>query len=89
MISQHLHQAITWGNVDPVFCRHMASLGPNELKRHKKVWLQLWYRDDFAYALANERRRYNVTSLIGWAHAQNDPWWYVQKTPHVEETWTS
>ena len=24
---------------------------------------------------ANERRRYNVTlSLIGWAHAQNDPW---------------
>ena len=24
---------------------------------------------------ANERRRYNVTlSLIGWTHAQNDPW---------------
>ena len=24
---------------------------------------------------ANERRRYNVTSsLIGWAHPQNDPW---------------
>ena len=24
---------------------------------------------------ANERRRYNVTSsLIGWAHKQNDPW---------------
>ena len=24
--------------------------------------------------LANERRRYNVTSsLIGWAHTQNDP----------------
>ena len=24
---------------------------------------------------ANERRRYNVTSsLIGWAHTQNDPW---------------
>ena len=22
----------------------------------------------------NERRRYNVTSLIGWVHAQNDPW---------------
>ena len=21
----------------------------------------------------NERRRYNVTSLIGWAHTQNDP----------------
>ena len=26
---------------------------------------------------ANERRRYNVTSsLIGWAHARNDPWGY-------------
>ena len=26
---------------------------------------------------ANERRRHIVTSpLIGWAHAQNDPWWY-------------
>ena len=25
--------------------------------------------------LANERRRYYVTpSLIGWAHAQHDPW---------------
>ena len=25
-------QAITWANVDPDRCRHMASLGPNELK---------------------------------------------------------
>ena len=24
-------QAITWANVDPDLCRHMASLGPNEL----------------------------------------------------------
>ena len=27
---------------------------------------------------ANKRRRYNVTSsLIGWAHTQNDPWNYI------------
>ena len=27
---------------------------------------------------ANERRRYNVTSsLIGWAHLQNDPCWHA------------
>ena len=26
-----MHQAITWANVDPVLCRHMTSLGPNEL----------------------------------------------------------
>ena len=25
------HQAITWANVDPDLCRHMASQGPNEL----------------------------------------------------------
>ena len=40
MISQHWfrywlgavrQQAITWANVDPVFCRQMAPLGPNEL----------------------------------------------------------
>ena len=40
MISQHWfrwwlgavrQQAITWANVDPNLCRHMASLGPDEL----------------------------------------------------------
>ena len=40
MISQHWfrkwlvavrQQAITWANGDPDLCRHMASLGPNEL----------------------------------------------------------
>ena len=32
----------------------------------------LWMRP------ANERRRYNVTSsLIGWEHSQNDPWWPI------------
>ena len=27
-------QAITWANVDPDRCRHMASLGPNELNQY-------------------------------------------------------
>ena len=32
------------------------------------------FRDPFVYAPVNERRHYIVTSsLIGWAHAQNDP----------------
>ena len=26
-----MQQAFTWANVDPVFCRQMASLGPDEL----------------------------------------------------------
>ena len=26
-------QAITWANIDPGFCRHMTSLGHNELGR--------------------------------------------------------
>ena len=39
-----------------------------------------WHNHDFAGIIlcmrpANERRRYTVTSSpIGWAHAQNDPW---------------
>ena len=27
-------QAITWANVDPDLCRHMVSLGHNELTKH-------------------------------------------------------
>ena len=43
MISQHMvrlwlsavrQQAITWNKVDPDLCRHMASLGHNELSAH-------------------------------------------------------
>ena len=30
-------QAITWANVDPDLCRHMASLGPSELN---KIWMK-------------------------------------------------
>ena len=30
-------QAITWANVDPDLCRHMASLGHNELKHSSMV----------------------------------------------------
>ena len=31
-------QAITWANVDPDLCRHMASLGPNELSMKMIAW---------------------------------------------------
>ena len=46
MISQHWfgkwlgpvrQQVITWANVEPDLCRHMASLGYNELIRQKLV----------------------------------------------------
>ena len=38
------HQAttITWANVDPDLCCHMASLGHNELKRWRMVASTLW-----------------------------------------------
>ena len=41
---------------------------------------------------ANERRRYNVTSsLIGWAHAQDDHWawtkWPTVCRPHFQMHW--
>ena len=32
MVAAARQQAITWANIDPVFCRHVASLGPNEWK---------------------------------------------------------
>ena len=50
MISQHWfrwwlgavrQQAITWTNVDPDLCRHMVSLGQNELT-HCHAYKQLW-----------------------------------------------
>ena len=48
MISQHWfrlwlgawwHQAITWANVDPDLCHHIASLGHKALKTHKTYWI--------------------------------------------------
>ena len=34
--------------------------------------------DHFVHAPSNWRRRYNVaSSLIGWAHTQNDPWYHT------------
>ena len=44
------------------------------------IWIILCMRP------ANERRRYNVTSsLIGWAHTQNDPWYHM----FIEMYWNS
>ena len=43
---------------------------------HHVSGIILWMRP------TNERRRYNVTSsLIGWAHLQNDPWCIFKQTP--------
>ena len=33
----HPEQAITWANVDPDLCHHMASLGHNELKLYSFI----------------------------------------------------
>ena len=44
---------------------------PEKKKQYSWAGIFLWMRP------ANERRRYIVTSsssLIGWAHPQNDPW---------------
>ena len=40
-LGQVITWAITWANVDPVLCRHMASLGPNELIDTENLeWIQ-------------------------------------------------
>ena len=37
---------------------------------------------------ANERWSYNVTSSpIGWAHIQNDPWYYDHNGLSIMEVW--
>ena len=38
-LSPWRQQAITWANVDPDLCRHMASLGPNELIYLVGIWV--------------------------------------------------
>ena len=45
-LSNVRHQAITWANVDPDLCRHMASLSHNELIRnqiYRQIVRLLWY----------------------------------------------
>ena len=38
-------------------------------------WLRPYPKNHMGMCSANERRLYDVTSsLIGWAHTQNDPW---------------
>ena len=55
-----------------------ASLVNNLEEDDIMIWNLNWAipRDHFlCMRPTNERRRYNVTSsLIGWAHSQNDPW---------------
>ena len=34
-----MQQAITWANVDPDLCRHMASLGHNELSTEMILYM--------------------------------------------------
>ena len=45
-------QAITWANVDPDLCCHMASLGPNGLKRETR--------------LCNPKIKINKTEFLAW-----------------------
>ena len=43
-----MQQAITWANVDPYLCRHLASLGHNELNDTKTMfWLDSKYHVKF------------------------------------------
>ena len=42
-------QAITWANVDPDLCRHMASLVHNELKSSHCISFEDWDTLDFIY----------------------------------------
>ena len=73
------------------FHQYLMSLYPNPMKI---IFVLIFSRSHFVYA--NERRRYIVTSsLIGWAHIQNDPWFSPMITsvtkwwPHQMETFSA
>ena len=55
MIGAVRQQAITWVNVDLVLCRHMASLGHNELNQAKDSWLiELYlFNDNMSFKTLN------------------------------------
>ena len=61
----------------PSHCSENASLYSQKKKSAPQgLRVQHTYRIILFMSSANERWRYNVTtsSLIGWAHVQNDPW---------------
>ena len=54
--------------------RTLMTKDNNDEKKKKKNIGDVVFRDLFCMHPANARRRYNVTSsLIGWAHTQNNP----------------
>ena len=83
MMSQHWHQAITWANVDPVPCRHMASLGHNVLNPMRLLHCCLkclhcilyegldgWYRD-----LSSVTARISAINSLWFQKAFPRNWW--------------
>ena len=53
--------AITWANVDPDLCRHMASLGHSELSNNSQ---HLWYHDVLLLGLIELIIDSSVTDIL-------------------------
>ena len=72
MISQHWfrwwlgavrQQAIIWANVDPDLCRHMASLGHNELIPHMLIFFRK-HKYMFAFDIIFKREILQVVEIL-------------------------
>ena len=89
MISQHLfrewldavrEQAITWANVDPDLCSHLASLGPNELMRPGLSWYYKQQRQDVYLTVTSQELH---TSCLHRRAVMCPMWDFVEKIDHI------
>ena len=62
-----LHQAITWAQVDPDLCRHMASLSHNELKN-----------DSHLLSMAYNSYHYNMATITFSSDLKSGPMFHDQ-----------
>ena len=71
------HKDITWANIDPVLCRHMASLGHSELNCHHQTYINgylPWWSVGLCRMMAHEASFHQLQSsfdhddVIKWKH---------------------
>ena len=78
-------QAITWANVDPDLCRHMASLGHNEVMKYRHD-IALSFNNGVQYVIRNhKRRRHTQSGLIlcyGLVSCDKQYWISVQNNSY-------
>ena len=80
-------QAITWSNVDSILCRHMASLGYNELKHRNRFKMQTTHSMTFpSFGLQHCPFVRNIVLVFWRVYVLRGPKWLGQGA-RGERTW--